>query len=589
MNKSNSNNAMKIAMCVVLVGATFNSLPMQKAQDEIENKQEEFKNLVDLPFDINDPYPIDYEKNNCSPGEQQAALLLEDDQAYSNWIFSHSQPEKLVVITTCLACGEMVPEALCERNVCEHKVCYDCLKGQFYSCYRDRKPSQLRCKFYKKSDNTFCNTPISVECIKKLKIPKSDFDKFFDIAAEEVASTDSSFKHCPIANCDYCYLDESIKSKNISCPKCKKTYCCKCLVYHTENLTCEEFKKYLSESEKRVEEWKEKNTKPCPNCQVRIEKNEGCAHMTCKNCSYEFCWLCDKRYYEGHIREEHSRAAVQPTPAPRFTPTVPSNSLLPNTVPPGTIPANGDTDPLTRLMLAAYNVIPPASPAPTNTSSNLGINPPPASSMPSFQANYSQQNRYGNPYALPYSSHLFTSQHYGDARGYTPIRGPLLPPPTRASYQAGGYYPSLPTYPIPGSRYTPPDIYGTPYVSPYSLGQFSSQNYGNELWSTPISGSSVNTPNASYLPPANTQHSGMNLPELPSDSSISDNGGNRQRESKEYRVSSQPQPSVPPMANAESSAQIKLKKSITSIFAKKLKRKKKSVFTMSKNKKRSKK
>ena len=34
--------------------------------------------------------------------------------------------------------------------------------------------------------------------------------------------------------------------------------------------------------------------KRCPVCNIFIEKNNGCAQMTCRNCSHVFCWYCLK-------------------------------------------------------------------------------------------------------------------------------------------------------------------------------------------------------------------------------------------------------------------------------------------------------
>ncbi|GAX11563.1 hypothetical protein FisN_22Lh256 [Fistulifera solaris] len=38
--------------------------------------------------------------------------------------------------------------------------------------------------------------------------------------------------------------------------------------------------------------WMRANTRPCPKCQAPIQKSDGCNHMTCRGCRYEYCWIC---------------------------------------------------------------------------------------------------------------------------------------------------------------------------------------------------------------------------------------------------------------------------------------------------------
>jgi hypothetical protein len=48
--------------------------------------------------------------------------------------------------------------------------------------------------------------------------------------------------------------------------------------------------KCVNESE--TANWILANTRKCPACNARIEKNQGCNHMTCRLCKHDFCWIC---------------------------------------------------------------------------------------------------------------------------------------------------------------------------------------------------------------------------------------------------------------------------------------------------------
>lgn len=76
--------------------------------------------------------------------------------------------------------------------------------------------------------------------------------------------------------------------------KCSGTFCFTCKNEAHRPVDCETVRQWTVKNSAESENltWIIANTKPCPKCQRPIEKNQGCMHMTCSQCSYEFCWLC---------------------------------------------------------------------------------------------------------------------------------------------------------------------------------------------------------------------------------------------------------------------------------------------------------
>ena len=41
--------------------------------------------------------------------------------------------------------------------------------------------------------------------------------------------------------------------------------------------------------------------KKCPKCSIITEKKEGCNHITCTKCNYQWCWLYNGEYEPNHF------------------------------------------------------------------------------------------------------------------------------------------------------------------------------------------------------------------------------------------------------------------------------------------------
>jgi len=108
---------------------------------------------------------------------------------------------------------------------------------------------------------------------------------------------DPNKKLCPFPECDS-YLElKDIKIKEVTCLN-KHTFCFLCLQKPHGKLPCNE------NLDKSIIEFAKKNfVKKCPKCSIITEKTSGCNHIICSKCNYQWCWLCNGKYINGHYNQ----------------------------------------------------------------------------------------------------------------------------------------------------------------------------------------------------------------------------------------------------------------------------------------------
>ena len=139
-----------------------------------------------------------------------------------------------------------------------------------------------------------CNEIISEEFILKHLTGNNDLiEKYNKFKKRAEIINDKNKKQCPHPNCES-FLQKSEESKYVKCENGHK-YCYECLKAPHGDKSCD------YKIEKQFAKWtKGKRVKRCPRCKMYTEKNEGCNHMTCVSCKYQWCWLCEGKYAYGH-------------------------------------------------------------------------------------------------------------------------------------------------------------------------------------------------------------------------------------------------------------------------------------------------
>ncbi|KAK6633139.1 hypothetical protein RUM43_012883 [Polyplax serrata] len=203
---------------------------------------------------------------------------------------------------------------------CNHNFCFQCWETYLSNKIVEGMQHNILCPAFN------CHILVPIDVIERLVSPElAKRYLHFDIKA--FVESNKSIKWCPVAGCGRAVrLPEMelsqptddfknvpygrqppLTSHAVDCGN-GHFFCWECLGEAHAPSGCSQWKQWLdkvnqirpeqlSNDMKDLEDasnclWLVSNSKPCPNCKSPIQKNEGCNHIKCSKCKFDFCWVC---------------------------------------------------------------------------------------------------------------------------------------------------------------------------------------------------------------------------------------------------------------------------------------------------------
>ena len=200
----------------------------------------------------------------------------------------------------CEVCFEEVSVNDRTNLECGHIFCQECLNDSFVSNINDRL--EISCP------GVGCNYLFSSEFILKTLDSEKSKSSYFRFLAQSYIDSNPDTVWCPGIDCNLAFKSDTPKSHmkpseyKVQCSK-DHSSCFNCQEPWHEPLGCAMLKKWLKkcQDDSETANWIVTNTKECTKCHTSVEKNGGCNHMTCRQCKFEWCWVCGEKW-AGHRR-----------------------------------------------------------------------------------------------------------------------------------------------------------------------------------------------------------------------------------------------------------------------------------------------
>lgn len=190
---------------------------------------------------------------------------------------------------TCQICTNFyTPQFLQHPLSCHDQFCSSCLVEYIKIHIQESNVLIIPCP------NHNCPKIINDQTVQSL-VTEDLYNKYLLFKRKQELLKTPNVRLCPKENCN----GFSVRNKQdhvVICKACSFEYCFYC---SEPSHSLRECKK---QEDKDFDVWAKKNKmKYCPSCRNWVEKANGCDHMTCINCKYEWCWLCGEKYEYNHI------------------------------------------------------------------------------------------------------------------------------------------------------------------------------------------------------------------------------------------------------------------------------------------------
>jgi ariadne-1 len=235
-----------------------------------------------------DAFLADYDAVRQAAGVDLFSAAVLDDLAPRQPPPSSSQAALTFRCRIRVCCDEVCPWAEGYALGCQHRFCR--------ACYAEYLKAAVQ-------DGPQCTRTHCPEHKCTQVVPRSVFQHFVASGSEErekydryvlrsFVETNKNMRYCPAPRCDMVAMGAgSVQSVRCSCGH---HFCFRCGEEAHEPASCAQLAQWLEKcvNESETANWILANTRKCPQCGTRIEKNQGCNHMSCRQCKHEFCWIC---------------------------------------------------------------------------------------------------------------------------------------------------------------------------------------------------------------------------------------------------------------------------------------------------------
>ncbi|KAM4539369.1 ankyrin repeat and IBR domain-containing protein 1-like isoform 2-T2 [Odontesthes bonariensis] len=194
---------------------------------------------------------------------------------------------------------------------CGHEFCRSCWEGFLNVKIQGGDAHNIFCPAYD------CYHLVPVHVIESVVSREMD-QRYLQFDIKAFVENNPAIRWCPAARCERAvrltrpgpgendpHSFPLLPSPAVDCGK-GHLFCWECLGEAHEPCDCQMWRNWLQKvTEMKPEEcvseafedaanclWLLTNSKPCANCKSPIQKNEGCNHMQCAKCKYDFCWIC---------------------------------------------------------------------------------------------------------------------------------------------------------------------------------------------------------------------------------------------------------------------------------------------------------